>query len=42
MSEQVLDTRPAVPQIDPAKFVDPNKTANGEDRAAVAFERLAV
>ncbi len=40
MSEQVLDTRPAPPHLDPQKFSDPKITAKGEKRAEVALERL--
>lgn len=40
MSEQVLDTRPSVPQLNPQKFSDPKVTAKGEARAEVALERL--
>ena len=40
MSEQVLDTRPSPPHLDPQKFSDPQITAKGEKRAEVALERL--
>lgn len=40
MSEQVLDTRPLPPHIDPEKFSDPCVTAKGEKRAEVELERL--
>ena len=40
MSEQVLDARPAPPQLDPQKFSDPNYTVKGEKRAEVALDRL--
>ncbi|MEM1199311.1 MAG: radical SAM protein [Pseudomonadota bacterium] len=40
MSEQVLDTRPGPPHLDPQKFSDPQITAKGEKRAEVALERL--
>ena len=40
MSEQIVDTPPLPPQLDPEKFSDPKMTAKGEVRAEVALERL--